>query len=144
MQTVKERSDQGLHCLLFNHTLTHSDTSSHLGLATRKPVFGVSDKARLKPVSSATWTSYKFEISLVAILDMILSNKRITKGADQTERMQRLVCVFVVGKPPKTGFLMWRPFLKWIVCFVAFRPKSTAMVMAGRSIHLTTLFPGQA
>ena len=30
------------------------------------------------------------------------------------------------------------------VCFVALRPKSTAMVMAERSIHLTTLFPGQA
>ena len=29
-------------------------------------------------------------------------------------------------------------------CFVALRPKSTAMVMAGRSVHLTTLFPGQA
>ena len=24
------------------------------------------------------------------------------------------------------------------------RPKSTAMVIAGRSVHLTTLFPGQA
>ena len=30
------------------------------------------------------------------------------------------------------------------VCFVALRPKSTAMVMAGRSVHLTTLSPGQA
>ena len=30
------------------------------------------------------------------------------------------------------------------VCFVALRPKSTAMVMAGRSVLLTTLFPGQA
>ena len=30
------------------------------------------------------------------------------------------------------------------VCFVALRPKSTAMVMGGRSVHLTTLFPGQA
>ena len=30
------------------------------------------------------------------------------------------------------------------VCFVALRPMSTAMVMAGRSVHLTTLFPGQA
>ena len=27
-----------------------------------------------------------------------------------------------------------------IVCFVVLRPKSTAMVMAGRSLHLTTLF----
>ena len=31
------------------------------------------------------------------------------------------------------------------VCFfVALCPKSTAMVIAGRSVHLTTLFPGQA
>ena len=31
-----------------------------------------------------------------------------------------------------------------LFCFVALRAKSTAMVMAGRSVHLTTLFPGQA
>ena len=31
-----------------------------------------------------------------------------------------------------------------LVCFVTLRPKSTAMVMAGLSVHLTTLFPGQA
>ena len=30
-----------------------------------------------------------------------------------------------------------------LFCFVALRPKSTAMVIAGRSVHLTTLFPGQ-
>ena len=30
------------------------------------------------------------------------------------------------------------------VCFIALRPKSTAMVIAGRSVYLTTLFPGQA
>ena len=29
---------------------------------------------------------------------------------------------------------------KFFVCFVALRPESTAMVMAGRSVHLTTLF----
>ena len=28
----------------------------------------------------------------------------------------------------------------FFVCFVALRPKSTAMVIAGRSVHLTTLF----
>ena len=28
--------------------------------------------------------------------------------------------------------------------FVALRPKSTAMVIAGRSVHQTTLFPEQA
>ena len=30
------------------------------------------------------------------------------------------------------------------VCFVALRPKSTAMVMVGGSFYLTALFPGQA
>ena len=34
--------------------------------------------------------------------------------------------------------------MKMFVCFVALRPKSTAMVIAGRSVNLTTLFPGQA
>ena len=45
-----------------------------------KPVFGVSEKGRLKPVSSATETSLKIEISHEACLDMVLSNKRITKA----------------------------------------------------------------
>ena len=38
-------------------------------------------------------------------------------------------------------------FVCLFVClfvFVALRPMSTAMVIAGRSVHLTTLFPGQA
>ena len=30
------------------------------------------------------------------------------------------------------------------VCFIALRPKSTAIVIAGRSVHLTTLFLGKA
>ena len=33
-------------------------------------------------------------------------------------------------------------FVCLFVCLVALRPKSTAMVIAGRSVHLTTLFPG--
>ena len=32
----------------------------------------------------------------------------------------------------------------YLICFVALRPKSTAMVIAERSVHLTTHFPGQA
>ena len=34
--------------------------------------------------------------------------------------------------------------ISFFVSFVALRAKSTAMVMAGRSAHLITLFPGQA
>ena len=35
------------------------------------------------------------------------------------------------------------PCYCWLVGFVALRPKSTAMVIAGRSVHLTTLFLGR-
>ena len=35
------------------------------------------------------------------------------------------------------------PFDCWLVGFVALRPKSTAMVIAGRSVHITTLFLGR-
>ena len=52
----------------------------YMGHDARKPVFGVSDKVSFKPFSSATKTSKKFEILLVASLDMILYNKRITKA----------------------------------------------------------------
>ena len=44
-------------------------------------------------------------------------------------------CPACGGRPSRFG---------WLVGFVALRPKSTAMVIAGRSVHLTTLFPGQA
>ena len=35
------------------------------------------------------------------------------------------------------------PVKLFCLFFVALRPMSTAMVIAGRSVHLTTLFPGQ-
>ena len=44
-------------------------------------------------------------------------------------------------------FRIFDNYLLLFVClfvFVALRPMSTAMVIAGRSVHLTTLFPGQA
>ena len=68
---------------------------THLGLVARKSVFGVSDKARLKPVSSATETSLKIEISIMASLHMVLSKKRITKALIRLHYAQaglRLCC----------------------------------------------------
>ena len=46
-----------------------------LSSVQENPVLGVSDKVRVKPFCSATETSLKIEISLVANLDVILSNK---------------------------------------------------------------------
>ena len=39
---------------------------------------------------------------------------------------------------------MYILFFVCFVCFVALCPQSTIMVMAGQTVHLTTLFPGQA
>ena len=36
------------------------------------------------------------------------------------------------------------PYFVCLFVFVALRPMSTAMVIAGRSVHFTTLFPWQA
>ena len=52
----------------------------YLGRDVRKPVFGVYDKVRFKPVSSSTETIKKIEISPVASLNMIFSKKRITEA----------------------------------------------------------------
>ena len=48
------------------------ETLGNLGLDATKPVFGVSDKANFKSVSSATATSYR-KLKPVVSLDMILS-----------------------------------------------------------------------
>ena len=53
----------------------------------------------------------------------------LTMGCNLTILKMSLICLHDVG---------------WLVGFVALHPKSTAMVFAGRSVHLATLFPGQA
>ena len=40
---------------------------------------------------------------------MLFSKNANNKGADQSAQMRRLICVFVVRKFPKTGFLASRP-----------------------------------
>ena len=82
-----------------------------MGHDARKPVFGVSNKVRFKPVSSALGTSLKIKISLVASLDIILSKKRIKKGLISL----RLCCL---QPPPKTGFLASRPILYALPCWI--------------------------
>ena len=62
-------------------------------------------------------------------------------------------CLFICAlwSPAGKGLTSWLSFVMsncefvcFLFCFVALRPKSKAMVIAGRSVHLTTLFPGQA
>ena len=49
--------------------------------------------------------------------------------------LRSLFCLFLSGRLRQVLL---------VVCFVALRPESTAMVLAGRSVQLATLFPGQA
>ena len=63
-------------------------------------------------------------------------------------------CKFTPNSAAAGGLWSWcylSTAIKAMVClivfvclfvFVALRPMSTAMVIAGRSVHLTTLFPG--
>ena len=61
--------------------IANSDKKQNkMGLDATKPVFGVSDKVRLKPVSSATEANWNIEILHEASLDIIIYNKRITKA----------------------------------------------------------------
>ena len=53
---------------------------------------------------------------------MVLSKKANNKDADQTARMRRLVCAFVVHNPPKTGFLATRPIWIFIIGSVYMSP----------------------
>ena len=50
------------------------------------------------------------------------------------------VCVCVGGGG---GISKNKLLILVFVCFVALRPNSSAMVMAGRPVHLTTLFLGK-
>ena len=68
----------------------------------KKPVM-VSDKATLKPVSSASETSLKIEISLVASLIYDMSQKQVTKALIKVGL--RLCC----WQTLKTSFLALRP-----------------------------------
>ena len=55
------------------------------------------------------------------------------------------ICLKKIAEKHKVYFhCLFACCCRLFVCFVALRPKSTSMVMAGRSVHLATLFPGQA
>ena len=73
--------------------------------------------------SHATWTSYR-ELFMQCPIQWIIHMKFdfISPVVSENEMLESL----------------------FLFVFVAFRPKSTAMVMVGRSVDLTTLFPGQA
>ena len=69
-----------------------------------KPVFSVFNEARLKRVSSATETSQEIESSPVVSLDMMLSNKRITKALISLRRPAGWSAPLLVANPRRQFF----------------------------------------
>ena len=74
----------------------------------RKPVSRVSDKTRLKPVSSPTETSSRIKISLVVSLDKILSKMLITKALISLRECAGWSAPLLFANPEE-GFLATRP-----------------------------------
>ena len=81
-----------------------------MGLIPRKPVYGVSNKASFKPVSSATETSLKLNFTGTKFTYDTFQ-KANNKGTDQSALMRRLVCV--VCKPRRQVFLRCGPNARW-------------------------------
>ena len=69
-----------------------------MGLNTTKPVFRVSDKERLKPVSSATETGKKIKKIVFSKIRYDTFQLVKNKGVDQTAHLRRLVSAIVVPK----------------------------------------------
>ena len=67
----------------------------------RKCAFGISDQKRFKPASSASETRF-----IIEILDLARAQDSEQKGADQTARMRRLICAFIVRICHLAGFCM--------------------------------------
>ena len=81
-----------------------------MGLDVSKPVLGVSDKVRFKPVSSATEINQKIEILLVASLDMILSNKQTTKALIRQRGCAGWSAPLLFGNPRRQVFSRRGPY----------------------------------
>ena len=78
-------------------------------------------------------------------VDMV-SVTSVSRYVTSASRYHSRFSVYIRGLIPRNspsqlrlGFL----FVCFFVCFLALRTKSTAMAMAGRSVHITTLFPAQ-
>ena len=86
------------------HDISLPDTTSYEPRREKTCLWGL--KVSLKPFSSANETSKKIEISPVLSFSNDTFEKSNNKGADQSARMCRLVCAFVVRKLQRQDF--WR------------------------------------
>ena len=106
-----------------------------MGLAARKTVCGFSDKARLKPVSSATETSQKVEISLEACLHIILANKPITKALIRLRICAGLSAPLLFATLLRQVLLRRSPYMSQLMIFWYSFHRLAAKFLMHLSIH---------
>ena len=82
----------------------------HVGRNVTKLVFGVSNKARSNQPAKLQGLARNLKFRLLQVMILHFPISELT-GAEQSGRMRRLVCAFVVSKLQKTGFLALRPML---------------------------------
>ena len=82
-----------------------------MGLIGQKPVFGGFEKSEAQTSLLSYTDKLEFGNFAGGKLEYGIFRKANNKDADQTARMHRLVCAFVVRKPPMTGFFASRPKL---------------------------------
>ena len=83
----------------------------YLGLNGKKPIFGFPTKLDSNQSAPLQREAGKLKFHLVAILDMILSKKRITEALIRLRRCAGWSAPLLFANPLETGFLESRTFL---------------------------------
>ena len=153
---VKETRDSLLGDILYEFNRGARLRSEELIRVSRKEIHGYLDNLEDAYISKSdrvtaefcrkllerTWADFKQKRNRQ--LCNPSEKKNCTEGAQnidvKNKYNQRNVTVPEIYKAKQD----YRKQSLFVCLFVALRPKSTAMVIAGRSVHLTTLFPGQA
>ena len=108
-----------------------------------KTVFRVSDKARLKPISSATEISYNIEIPLVASFGMILSNKQTLKALIRLCRCPGWSAPLLFANPRRQVFSRRGPIMRMVECSNHSRHCVLHWTMAIQYQCLVQIHPGK-
>ena len=116
------------------HVIAFKCDCFHLSLVTRKPVFGVCDQVRRKPVCSATETSWRLEISDIETRGIIISRQRKQKRWSDCADAQaylRLCCSHMA----KAGFVMM-----WLIWYAENCTASSTYRPFCKYLHRSILF----
>ena len=108
-------------------------SSLDMGLIARKPgpAFVIFDKASFKPVSSATETCHKIEISPVPSLHIIISKKQITKALISLRGCASWSAPVLFANLRRQVFLRCGPYIRTFLYQSAYGPRREKTCLQG-------------